>query len=375
MVQARYIVCAVVLFYFSPSIYRSATLLGYFGKRPEAKLACTIHHPDTLTACEDMLFWEGNIITACGNVEEREKYWFPPSGLVNASQATFSDRFYEWNLKTDAVREIPHDIPGGYVSHGLDILKDGDKTYLFAVNHLAEGSVVDVLEYDGKALHHQQRASSDLLTSPNAVHAIRKDEFYVTNLHYYKHPLLRALELNTRRAWLSIAHYRAGVWQKAAKKLTSLNGMTGDGEYVYVAQEADAVVNVATREANGMLHPIQTINIARRLDNLRLCGDDLYITYFEDPMQVSAYLRNASKPLRSAFARINKRELGSKFYGKDFAAEPSIERYETDYNGATTHLGVGDEVFVTGLLARGMGRCKMPPPPPADPESSPRDEL
>jgi arylesterase/paraoxonase len=69
-----------------------------------------------------------------------------------------------------------------------DEKNDPNKLFLFFVNHKRTGSVIEIFEHilNTKVLTHLNTVKHDLIYTPNDVAPVSKNEFYVTNDHYYK---------------------------------------------------------------------------------------------------------------------------------------------------------------------------------------------
>lgn len=93
------------------------------------------------------------------------------------------------------LRQLTLTEPQDFHPHGISLFIHADgRTLLFAVNHRAEGSFVEIFEVAGDALLHRESISHPLMFSPNDVLAVGPRSFYVTNDHGSRTPRGQMLE-------------------------------------------------------------------------------------------------------------------------------------------------------------------------------------
>ena len=174
--------------------------------------------------------------------------------------------------------------------HGIDIIYEHGKTWLWVVNHHTglsgafkgssapdefEAHSLDLFEVHHSApstiqLIRRKQLKSPLLTSPNDLVGVSTDEVYVTNDHGSVHPIGRAFEALTRRSWGGVVHFNRGLWKTTQASIAFANGIeiTPNQDAVIVSSSNGDGLTVFKRNSRGALTFESRIPIAGALDNL-----------------------------------------------------------------------------------------------------------
>ena len=184
----------------------------------------TIHGVDKIkwipntAVCEDLHHHlpSNQIYAACQDDVEQRFHWFPPLAVfdnsnLNQGSITVIDptTFTSKKLKLKG-------FEGPFITHGIDIFSSSDEPealYIFAVNHLPNPLHIEAVSQEAlspnkarsqiEIFKHQlgseeaeftRSVRHPLIRTPNDIYATGKDEFYVTNDHYYREGKLRLLE-------------------------------------------------------------------------------------------------------------------------------------------------------------------------------------
>lgn len=120
--------------------------------------------------------------------------------------------------------------------HGMSkwIGKDGS-WYLYVINHRSDGDAVESFEYkpSAKKLIHRKTIQDPNLYNLNSLIAVDLDKFYATVDHYFKHSVLREIEIYSRMAMAHVAYYNGKKAIKASDSIAFPNGISRslDGRY------------------------------------------------------------------------------------------------------------------------------------------------
>ena len=90
---------------------------------------------------------------------------------------------------------------------------------------LRDRSTIELFDVDDGQLRHVRTLSNDLLTSPNDLVAFGRDQFYVTNDHGFRTPLLKGVEDAFHLRLGSVICFDKGKWTRAAESLSYPNGI------------------------------------------------------------------------------------------------------------------------------------------------------
>lgn len=168
---------------------------------------------------------------------------------------------------------IPMTYLGEFHPHGIGLLKAGDRTSLFVVNHRSDGQFVEIFDFDGQQLLHRRSVQGDLMTSPNDVIPVGEEQFYVTNDHGSTHGLGKTLEEYLQLARSYVLYFDGLSFRKVAKGLAYANGinLSPDGKTVYVAATVSQAIFVYDRDLqSGNLTLRQRIDVHTGADNVEV---------------------------------------------------------------------------------------------------------
>lgn len=129
---------------------------------------------------------------------------------------------------------------GAFHPHGISWWAGEDgRCRLFVINHPEKDrSTIELFDVDDGQLRHVRTLSNDLLTSPNDLVAFGPDQFYVTNDHGFRTPLLKGVEDAFHLRLGSVICFDNGKWTCAAEHLSYPNGIAvhpSDPTRVFVA--------------------------------------------------------------------------------------------------------------------------------------------
>jgi arylesterase/paraoxonase len=165
--------------------------------------------------------------------------------------------------------------------HGISLLQIGETTYLFIVNHNAEGNFIERFTIQGDSLLHQRSYSSNLMCCPNDVVAIDIDKFYVTNDHGSTKGFGRTLEDYGRLPYASVLYVSGEEFSTAHEGIQYANGInvSADGSRLFVAATTGRELLTFNRDAStGQLKLAHTLALKTGVDNIDVDADgDLWI--------------------------------------------------------------------------------------------------
>ncbi|MBT8218231.1 MAG: SMP-30/gluconolactonase/LRE family protein [Bacteroidia bacterium] len=149
-----------------------------------------------------------------------------------------SDGIYLLDLSTaDIPILLQHDFSGEFHPHGISVVHQDSSTFLFVVNHNAEGDFIESFEYREDQLHHIRSYKDEIdMCCPNDVVGISKETFYVTNDHGNRSGFGRTMEEYLRLAKSNFIYYNGTSFREAYSGLKMANGiqLSNDGTRLYV---------------------------------------------------------------------------------------------------------------------------------------------
>ncbi|XP_078355304.1 serum paraoxonase/arylesterase 2-like, partial [Oculina patagonica] len=119
----------------------------------------------------------------------------------------------------------------GFNPHGISVYRDPSSgtVSLFVVNHRPDAQAIEIFDFerDTHSLIHRRSVVDELIWSPNNLHAVGPDSFYVTNDNYfhYDSTLLRVLHSFFLHQW----HQDNIVFYDGFKAIEAIGGIDTNG--------------------------------------------------------------------------------------------------------------------------------------------------
>ncbi len=182
--------------------------------------------------------------------------------------------------------------------HGISLFKDDDgNRSLFVINHGGDQSTIEIFAIEDDDLVHRRTIRDPMITSPNNLHAVSHDQFYVTNDHGARSDLGRTLENYLRLPLANVVFFDGHEFGEAASGLRFANGVnqSPDGKTLYVAGTIEPGIYVYDR--NPVSHELDyrhTIKLQTHPDNIEMDSDGnlwvggiskllAFVTHVDDP--------------------------------------------------------------------------------------------
>ncbi len=204
--------------------------------------------------------------------------------------------------------------PADFHPHGISLYRaaNGDVT-LMAINHRRDGTSsvdsFDVVAQGGTVkLHETGSIEGGQLVSPNAIAAVDRDRFYVTNDHTSRSAFGRTLDDFLLLPRANILYFDGSLFHVVANDLNFPSGavLSPDGKYLYVSEAFNRRLTTYTRdEMSGALQAVGALAIASNLDNLRLDGSgNLWVGSHPKAFAMATYRSDPAKPAPSEIFRV-----------------------------------------------------------------------
>jgi arylesterase/paraoxonase len=204
--------------------------------------------------------------------------------------------------------------PSDFHPHGISLARavDGTQT-LFAINHRSDGTSsidsFDVAMKDGQiVLHEIGSIEGGALVSPNAIAAVDRSRFYVTNDHTSRTRLGRLLDDWLLLPRANVLYFDGAVFRVVAERLNAPAGavLSPDERYLYVSEALNRRLDTYARhDLSGGLDPLGTLSIASNLDNLRFDEKgNLWVGSHPKMFAMTTFLADSTKPAPSQIFRV-----------------------------------------------------------------------
>ena len=170
------------------------------------------------------------------------------------------------------LRNLTPDASPDFHPHGVSlyVARDGSAT-LMVVNHERMHHTVEVYDWNGQALSHRKSIADPMMVSPNDVHALDRDRFFVTNDHANPPGFARTIEEYFQREISNVLYYDGSRFREAASGIGLPNGVNAspDGRTLYVASTITGSIRVFDLDGSkGTISAKSRIEIGSGVDNI-----------------------------------------------------------------------------------------------------------
>ena len=182
---------------------------------------------------------------------------------------------FAYDLDSDAaeLRNLTGDFEGELHPRGLSLYRGFEGSVLFVVNHTTMGDSIEIFEWTGEQLNHQETLTSELLLSPNDVVGVGRRKFYVTNDHGSREGFSRTVEDFLRLRKGNVVYFDGQEFSVVAAGIGYANGINSspNGRQIYVASTNRGRIHFFVREFDsGALEPNGGIDLGTGVDNIEV---------------------------------------------------------------------------------------------------------
>ncbi len=253
--------------------------------------------------------------------------------------------------------------------HGLSLfVGDDGRTTLMAISHPSSGHTVEIFgvfeeEVEGRTVrqlvHRETIENQDAFVSPNDIHAVDHDRFYVTNDHGSTSGFSRFMEDLRKKDNASVAYYDGTNARIAAEDLTYANGINviDDGRTLVVAETVDNTVRFYDRDpATGGLTLKDLVYVGNGVDNIDVAVDgSLWIASHPKTLMFMGHARDKKKLSPSQVLRIVPESDGS-----GGVVEQIYLNLGEEISGSSVAVTYNQRMFVGQVFDERILICDLP---------------
>lgn len=258
----------------------------------------------------------------------------------------------------------------GFNPHGISVYRDASSgtVSLFVVNHRSDAQAIEIFDFEREthSLIHRRSVVDALIWSPNNLHAVGPDSFYVTNdnFFHFDNTLLRVLHTFLLNKWL---HCNI-VFFDGFKAIEAIGGvhpnginMDKDERFVFTSALYENGIAVFRRRQDNTLEASQLIKVGSIVDNINVdpVTGDLWVAALPRVLEFSAHSQNLSHLSPSQVLTVQLGEPSTS--GEAFPDYKIREVYMNDgqeLSGCTTALVYKDRLLM-GAVFSNMLYCEM----------------
>lgn len=251
--------------------------------------------------------------------------------------------------------------PSDFHPHGISLTRGAnDELTLIAINHRADGSSsIDsfAVVNAGGVLSLKEIGSiqGGELVSPNAIAAVDRDHFYVTNDHASRTQFGRTLDDLLVLSRANILYFDGTLFHIVATELNFPSGLalSPDGRYLYVSEAFSRRLDTfARQEVSGALERVDTFSIASNLDNLRFdAAGHLWIGSHPKALAMAQFRNDASKPAPSEIFEVSLED--------DIPKAATLVYAGSQIGGSSVAAVVGKRLLIGSPLDEKILDCRM----------------
>jgi arylesterase/paraoxonase len=231
-----------------------------------------------------------------------------------AGKPSPSDGLYALALNAPAHLVRLAGTPADFHPHGISLVRTADGALtLMAINHRADGShsvdSFDVAVKDGAVrLTEVGSIQSGQLVSPNAIAALDRNRFYITNDHTSVTAFGRMLDDMLVIPRANVLFFDGTVFFVVAKGLAFPSGaaLSPDGRHLYITEAYNRRLTTYARSpVSGATEAVGTLAIPSNLDNLRFdAAGHLWVGSHPKALAMAAWRSDPSKPAPSQIFKV-----------------------------------------------------------------------
>ena len=250
--------------------------------------------------------------------------------------------------------------PADFHPHGISLYRDANGLVLMAINHHADGTN-SVETFDVKiagatvTLGETGNIESRDLNAPNAIVAVDRARFYVTNDHGGTTAFGKTLDDLFALSRANVLYFNGMVFRSVAERLAFPSGLaiSPDGHHLYVTEaNARRLDTFGINPESGQLDPQGTLDIATNLDNLRL--DDhgaLWLGSHPKGLAMISYYRDLKNPAPSEIFKIA--------MANGIPQSADLVYAGTDIGGSSVAAVMGGRMLMGGPIADRVLDCNI----------------
>lgn len=272
------------------------------------------------------------------------------------------DGIYVLNLNAAAPPLRLAGVPKDFHPHGISLYRDPAGLVLMAINHRADGSnAVDMFDvkFDGATASLVETGSIEggELVSPNAIAALDRTRFFVTNDHTSRTAFGRMLDDDLILARANVLFFNGMSFRPVANGLNFPSGLaiSPDGHYLYVTEAYVRRLDAFTlNPVSGGLTDAGTLSIPSDLDNLRF--DDagrLWVGSHPKAFAMASFRADSARPAPSEIFAVTLAK------GAPQSATPVFADDGTKIGGSSVAAVLGHRLLIGSPLDRKILDCTM----------------
>lgn len=192
----------------------------------------------------------------------------------------------------------------GFNPHGISAYQDSSSgaVSLFVVNHRPDAQAIEIFDFEREthSLIHRRSVVNELIWSPNNLHAVGPDSFYVTNDNFFQYgTLLHLLYLFVLNNFLASNI----VYFDGFKAIEAIGGVHPNGialstekSFVFASATRDNGVAVYRRRHDNTLEASQIIKVGAFVDNINVdpVTGNLWLATLPKVMDLVEHSKNIS---------------------------------------------------------------------------------
>lgn len=209
-----------------------------------------------------------------------------------------------------ALEDSVSGAPAGFRPHGLSLYRDDDgQLSLYVINHLADGThSIEIFDASATRLTHRRTVKDPLLSDPNDIVAVGRDQFFVANDTGARNGFERATELLLARGLSPIVFFDGETMAVSRSDLAAASGINVslDGTEIYVAETLGERVRSFTRGDGAGLDEKAVFELDSGADNIDIAADGaLWVAAHANTLKLIQHFADAASPAPTQIWRID----------------------------------------------------------------------
>ena len=227
---------------------------------------------------------------------------------VADAKAAIQGAIYLYDLDTKSFTKISP-LLTDFKPHGISLYTDKKGVMrLFVVDHANEKHQIQIFEFKEQTLTLVKTISHESIDSPNDIHAVGPEQFYVTNDHGFTDGLMRVLEDYLMLPFSNVVYFDGVNAKEVASGMPYANGINSNqaGDEIYVTSVTSLKLHMYHRDVrSNELSLYKSINTGTGIDNIEVDENgDLWLGAHPQLLKFAAHAKDKDKRSASEVLKV-----------------------------------------------------------------------
>jgi arylesterase/paraoxonase len=302
-----------------------------------------------VVGAEDITFIPGTNKALVSSYDRRIEVEDPSQEIAGA--------IYIYDLDEKVFTKVSPDLID-FKPHGISLYElPNGALRLFVVDHAHEKHQIQIFDFKNETLSLVRSVESEEFISPNDIHAVGPEQFYVTNDHGFVTGIMRLMEDYLMLPLSNLVFFDGESAKEVAAGMAYANGVQTNksGNRLYLASVTSLTLNIYERNTvTNDLYLLTSINTGTGVDNIELDEKgDLWLGAHPQLLKFVSHAKNIDKRSPSEIIKI-------KVSDGSYDVVPVYRNTGDPISGVSVAAVKGDRMLVGSVFDEKILDCELP---------------